>query len=119
MPKVKVEVGQEIFVCCTSSFYRLQKPNLKKWIVVKSNKTSFYANPEDCKEGKSPTRFSQRSLTGSDTFSEYAVYPDEETYWSMIATLQEKKALKQELKEKIDIMDLKHLRKLKEMIDSK
>ncbi|MFD6511193.1 hypothetical protein [Bacillus sp. NPDC060175] len=57
MAKVKIVEGQEIFVTYLGGGHSKSEPNLKKWIVVKSNGTSFYAMPED--SDWSPRRFSQ------------------------------------------------------------
>ncbi|WP_144616232.1 hypothetical protein [Bacillus cereus] len=116
MAKIKVQEGQEIFVTNLGGWYSRPEPNLEKWIVVKANGTSFYANPEGV-EDRSPYKFSQKDLTHSNGWGDdRKAYLTENEYWGMIERNKERKSLRMGLKIKIDKMSLTELRELDKQI---
>ncbi len=117
MAKTKIVEGQEIFVTHLGGWHSKSEPNLKKWIVVKANGTSFYAMPAD--SDWSPRRFSQKDFMYRTGWGEnYKAYITENEYWGMVERGKEKFQLRKELKETVDKMSLIELRKLKEVLFS-
>lgn len=116
MAKIKIVEGQEIFVTNLGGWYSKPKANLEKWIVVKANGTSFYANPEGV-EDRSPYKFSQKDFLHRSGFADdYKAYITENEYWEMIERGKERVQLRKELKDTVDKMSLIELRKLKEVL---
>ncbi|MEG9325656.1 hypothetical protein V4C29_24065 [Bacillus cereus] len=116
MTKIKMEEGQEVYVSTSGGWVGKSEPNLRKFIVVRANKTSFYANPEGV-EDKSPYRFNQKDLSHNTGWGyHYQAYRTEKEYWDMIERGKEKAQLRKELKDTVDKMSLIELRKLKEVL---
>ncbi|MEX0415467.1 hypothetical protein [Bacillus sp. C30] len=102
MAKIKIVEGQEIFVTNLGGWYSKPEPNLEKWIVIKANSTSFYANPEGV-EDRTPYKFSQKDLIHRSGFADdYKAYLMENEYWEMIERGKEKAQLRKELKDTFD-----------------
>ncbi len=112
----KIEERQEVFVSSQNVWVGSEEPRLSKYIVVKANKSSFYAIPENFL-GYKPTRFSQKTLAHKTGWGfRYQAYRSAKEYWDIIERGKEKVQLRKELEETIDKMSLVELRRLKEVL---
>ncbi len=113
--KNKVTKGQEIIVSLIGNWHGKAETNLKKFIVIKANNTSFYAIPIGTQN--KPMRFSQADLTCRDSLgSRYQAYLDEAEYWTEVNNNDEEIKLKEELIEAINEMSLMELKAIRKKV---
>lgn len=117
--KKLIEVGQEIFVTNLGGFISTPKPNLTKWIVLKANKSSFYADPVG-RESEHPARFNQKDMLYKTGWGQnFKAYRTEEEYWNLISLKEQYDELHQYCTRNMHKLGIGDLEKVKEMIDYK
>jgi hypothetical protein len=112
--KLLIKEGQMVYVN-EKKIFDENPPNLTEYVVVKSNKNSFYAIEKDSKN-PIERRFSQKGMTCKGHLSHFWAYISREEYWSMVQEQEEKKNLLHEIKTNLSMLDTQQLRKIKSLI---
>jgi len=117
--KLKViEVGQTVYVT-TRGMFTKTKPNLEEYEVIKVNGSSFYAHKKG-HPSKYPSRFDRKTMI-HDSGMGYIdkAYLSADEYWNLIEIAKQKKELKDEIRNRLDDLDLKSLQEITTLIRTK
>lgn len=113
--KRNIEVGQTIYVNAQTMFLP-SKPNLDEYVVTKVNTRSFYAH----KKGSDyERRFDKRTWQHESLGELYQAYETEKEYWDLVELAKEKKALRENISRSLPELNIKQLRKIYQIINSK
>lgn len=116
--KPSFEVGQTLYVSISSWLVRSEEPKLYEYVVTRFNKTSVYARPKE-HPTHSERRFEIRTMTAKDGFGDYYyAYIDPEVYWKSIRDAEERKNLRNQIKNNAHTLNLEQLRQVDEFIQS-